>query len=81
MTGTPDLQDAFPRLSKAQLDALAAAGERRPTRAGEVLYRVRRGVGRMCHGDPVGVVGGVRLVHEHLAGSAERSAQTKASST
>jgi thioredoxin reductase (NADPH) len=36
---TPDLDDAFPRLSEAQLESLAADGERRPTTAGEVVYR------------------------------------------
>jgi thioredoxin reductase (NADPH) len=36
---TPDLHGAFPRLSGAQIDALAARGRRRPVRAGEVLYR------------------------------------------
>jgi thioredoxin reductase (NADPH) len=36
---TPDLDGAFPRLSEAQLESLAADGERRPTTAGEVVYR------------------------------------------
>jgi len=36
---TPDLFGAFPRLSEQQIDALATRGERRHTRAGEVLYR------------------------------------------
>ena len=36
---TPDLYGAYPRLSEHQIAALAALGERRPTRAGEVLYR------------------------------------------
>lgn len=35
---TPDLDGAFPRLTQGQLDALTAAGERRPLRAGEVLF-------------------------------------------
>jgi thioredoxin reductase (NADPH) len=37
---TPDLWGAFPRLSDGQIAALSVDGERRPTRAGEVLYRV-----------------------------------------
>jgi thioredoxin reductase (NADPH) len=36
---TPDLFGAFPRLSEQQIGALATHGERRHTRAGEVLYR------------------------------------------
>ncbi|MFE9928816.1 FAD-dependent oxidoreductase [Streptomyces sp. NPDC005533] len=36
---TPDLYGAFPRLTPAQLEDLAAHGERRTTTAGEVLYR------------------------------------------
>jgi thioredoxin reductase (NADPH) len=36
---TPDLQGAFPRLTDAQLATIAARTERRPTRAGDVLYR------------------------------------------
>ncbi|MEU8841195.1 FAD-dependent oxidoreductase [Streptomyces roseus] len=36
---TPDLYGAFPRLTPAQLQDLAAHGERRRTTAGEVLYR------------------------------------------
>ena len=36
---TPDPHGAFPRLDDQQIEALAAHGERRPTRAGEVLYR------------------------------------------
>jgi thioredoxin reductase (NADPH) len=39
LSETPDLHGAFPRLSAAQIDALAARGQRRPMRAGEVLYR------------------------------------------
>jgi thioredoxin reductase (NADPH) len=39
VTETPDLDGAFPRLSDEQIDSLATAGERRPTEAGEVLYR------------------------------------------
>ncbi|HEY4022900.1 MAG TPA: FAD-dependent oxidoreductase [Pseudonocardiaceae bacterium] len=35
---TPDPHGAFPRLTREQLDALAAGGERRPVRPGEVLY-------------------------------------------
>ncbi|WP_329201402.1 MULTISPECIES: FAD-dependent oxidoreductase [unclassified Streptomyces] len=36
---TPDLHGAFPRLTPAQLQDLAAHGERRETTPGEVLYR------------------------------------------
>ena len=36
---TPDLLGAFPRLSDAQMDALAAHGDRRSIRPGDVLYR------------------------------------------
>jgi thioredoxin reductase (NADPH) len=36
---TPDLYGAYPRLSEHQIAALAAQGERRPIREGEVLYR------------------------------------------
>jgi thioredoxin reductase (NADPH) len=36
---TPDLHGAYPRLSDAQVDMLAAQGERRPTKAGDVLFR------------------------------------------
>ena len=36
---TPDLYGAYPRLSEHQTAALAASGERQPTRAGDVLYR------------------------------------------
>jgi thioredoxin reductase (NADPH) len=36
---TPDLYGAYPRLNDAQLLELTALGTRRPTRAGEVLYR------------------------------------------
>jgi thioredoxin reductase (NADPH) len=36
---TPDLDGAFPRLSDAQIEALAAVGRRCGTTAGEVLYR------------------------------------------
>jgi len=36
---TPDLYGAYPRLTEHQIGALAAGSERRPTRAGEVLYR------------------------------------------
>jgi thioredoxin reductase (NADPH) len=35
---TPDPHGAFPRLTREQLDALSAGGERRPVRPGEVLY-------------------------------------------
>lgn len=36
---TPDVYGAFPRLSEAQIEALAAHGHRRPTHPGEVLFR------------------------------------------
>ena len=36
---TPDLNGAFPRLGDEQIAALSTRGERRRTRAGEVLYR------------------------------------------
>jgi thioredoxin reductase (NADPH) len=36
---TPDLQGAYPRLSDAQVAALAAAGRPRPVRPGDVLFR------------------------------------------
>jgi thioredoxin reductase (NADPH) len=36
---TPDLEGAFPRLSEEQISRLAKYGTRRPTQAGEVLYR------------------------------------------
>ena len=35
---TPDLQGAYPRLSDAQIAALDAQGQRRPTRPGDVLF-------------------------------------------
>ncbi|GAA4708762.1 FAD-dependent oxidoreductase [Phytohabitans rumicis] len=38
-TETPDIAGAFPRLGGAQIEALARYGERRPTRAGDVLVR------------------------------------------
>jgi thioredoxin reductase (NADPH) len=39
MDETPDLYGAYPRLTDAQIDELARHGERRRTRAGEVLFR------------------------------------------
>jgi thioredoxin reductase (NADPH) len=36
---TPDLQGAYPRLSDAQIAALAAHGDRRDTQPGEILFR------------------------------------------
>ena len=39
ITETPDLQGAYPRLSDAQIAALAAHGDRRGTRPGKVLFR------------------------------------------
>ncbi|SDZ34551.1 thioredoxin reductase (NADPH) [Amycolatopsis xylanica] len=38
LTETPDTSGAFPRLTDEQIRALGEAGERRPVRAGEVLY-------------------------------------------
>jgi thioredoxin reductase (NADPH) len=39
MRETPDLQGAYPRLTDAQIDALAKRGRRRRTRRGELLFR------------------------------------------
>jgi thioredoxin reductase (NADPH) len=39
ITETPDLQGAYPRLSDAQIAALAGQGHRRGTQPGEVLFR------------------------------------------
>jgi thioredoxin reductase (NADPH) len=39
LSETPDLHGAFPRLGEQQLAALVKHGERRRTRAGEVLFR------------------------------------------
>jgi thioredoxin reductase (NADPH) len=36
---TPDIYGCYPRLSSAQIDALAALGSHRPTAPGEVLFR------------------------------------------
>ncbi|MGW5366466.1 FAD-dependent oxidoreductase [Actinopolymorpha pittospori] len=36
---TPDLQGAYPRLTEPQIEALAAQGEHRITRPGDVLFR------------------------------------------
>ncbi len=38
MEETPDLNGAFPRLDRRQVEAVAAYGERRPTRRGDVLF-------------------------------------------
>ncbi len=38
VTETPDLQGAYPRLSDAQIDALAALGQRRRAEPGQVLF-------------------------------------------
>jgi thioredoxin reductase (NADPH) len=38
VTETPDLQGAYPRLSDAQIDALAALGQRRRAEQGQVLF-------------------------------------------
>ena len=35
----PDLNGAYPRLSVEQIERLATQGQRRATRAGDVLYR------------------------------------------
>jgi thioredoxin reductase (NADPH) len=64
---TPDLYGAFPRLSDAQIDALAARGQRRPMRPGEVLYREGdRGY------DFFVVVTGTVTILEGFGGPAER---------
>src|SRR4051812_8239464 len=39
LTETPDLYEAFPRLSNAQIEALTVFGERRRTQREEVLFR------------------------------------------
>jgi thioredoxin reductase (NADPH) len=39
ITETPDLQGAYPRLSDAQIAALAARADRRGTQPGEILFR------------------------------------------
>jgi thioredoxin reductase (NADPH) len=39
LTETPDYHGAFPRLSEEQIERLSSRGERRPTKAGEVLFR------------------------------------------
>ncbi|NDU72408.1 FAD-dependent oxidoreductase [Actinomadura sp. DSM 109109] len=38
MEETPDLNGAYPRLDRQQVEAVAAYGERRPTRPGDVLF-------------------------------------------
>src|SRR5581483_8251891 len=35
---TPDVHGAYPRLTEAQINSLAAHGERRPTKTGDVLF-------------------------------------------
>jgi thioredoxin reductase (NADPH) len=64
---TPDADGAFPRLTEAQIASLAAEGERRPTDAGQVLYRA---------GDRVGefhvVLGGTVALVEGYGGDGER---------
>ena len=47
---TPDLHGAFPRLSDEQIAALAAHGDRRATRAGDVLYREGEPAVRLLRG-------------------------------
>ena len=44
-TETPDLDGAFPRLTDSQIAVLAARGERRSVRAGDVLFRAGKPVG------------------------------------
>ena len=61
---TPDNAGAFARLSDAQLEALAALGERRPTRAGEVLYSA----GELNCDFFVVLAGTVKLVEGHGTG-------------
>ncbi|MCU1378567.1 MAG: cyclic nucleotide-binding protein [Acidimicrobiales bacterium] len=39
LTETPDLDGAFPRLTDQQIETLAQFGHRRPTKAGELLFR------------------------------------------
>ncbi|HEX8859358.1 MAG TPA: FAD-dependent oxidoreductase [Actinomycetes bacterium] len=64
---TPDLHGAFPRLSDAQLDALAARGQRRSTSPGEVLYREGE---RDC--DFFAIVAGTVTMVDGYGGPAER---------
>ncbi|MFF7966547.1 FAD-dependent oxidoreductase [Streptomyces sp. NPDC007903] len=65
---TPDRYGAFPRLTPEQLEDLAAQGERRPTTAGEVLYR---------EGEPfrefLVILGGSVEVLEDYGGPEERT--------
>jgi thioredoxin reductase (NADPH) len=67
---TPDAQGEFPRLSEPQIAFLATMGERRPTRAGQVL--VAEG-SRSCDfyvilGGMVAVIEGLRTPEERLLG-------------
>jgi thioredoxin reductase (NADPH) len=55
---TPDVSGAFPRLRDEQLASLGRHGERRPTRAGEILYRE----GDQCRDFFVVLAGTVALV-------------------
>jgi thioredoxin reductase (NADPH) len=64
---TPDLHGAFPRLSDAQLDALAVRGQRRSTSPGEVLYREGE---RDC--DFFAIVAGTVTMVDGYGGPAER---------
>ena len=68
LTETPDFIGAFPRLSEAQIEVLEPWGQRRPTAAGDVLYR---------EGDPtcdffVILDGKVKIVECFGAGNEER---------
>jgi thioredoxin reductase (NADPH) len=55
---TPDFEGAFPRLDDGQLALLLPHGERRPTRADEVLYRA----GEVCQEFLVVLAGRVAIV-------------------
>jgi thioredoxin reductase (NADPH) len=67
LSETPDLHGAFPRLSDAQIDALAARGQRRPMSAGEVLYREGD-----RHRDFFVIVAGTVTMLDGYGGPAER---------
>src|ERR1700716_2745718 len=67
LTETPDVDGAFPRLDDAQVQTLAAAGDRRPVHAGEVLYREGDG---SC--DFFVILGGMVAVVEDYGGPQEQ---------
>jgi thioredoxin reductase (NADPH) len=67
-TETPDSAGAFPRIRDAQIEALAALGERRTTRAGEVLYSA----GEVNCDFFVVLAGTVKLVEGHGSGYERR---------